>query len=93
MIRLEEIGQDREFGINFFNLYKYFDLTAMISRPTKESFILAKYKDGRFCQKMDEVNVDSLNNVILTTLNSSLYSNSSTKLSADHIIISYSQTH
>ena len=29
---------------------------------------MAKYKDGRFCQKMDEVNVDSLNNVILTII-------------------------
>jgi len=40
-------------------------------RPTKESFIMAKYKDGRFCQKMDEVNVDSLNNQLLLSVTQS----------------------
>ena len=32
-------------------------------RPTKEQFILAKYRDNRFCQRYDEHNTTSLNSV------------------------------
>ena len=34
-------------------------------RPAKENFIVAKYKDGKYCQKIDDVNIESLNNVSL----------------------------
>ena len=34
-----------------------------LNRPNKSEFIVAKYKDLKFCQAIDNVNIDSLNKV------------------------------
>ena len=55
--------QNSLISTRLYNFLKKNSKISYLNRPNKSEFIVAKYKDLKFCQAIDNVNIDSLNKV------------------------------